>query len=543
MDTSPRSLIEKAVRRVRRRLVFHNAVRLLLVAWAAALAVSALWFVGQALFFTDCPPWLRWTLPAALLGAGTLTSLFIAWWNAPPLVAASLLLDERCELRERVTTFLTLPQEMLDKPAGQALAQDVQNQIAKLSTGARFPLQLRWPRVAMPAAAAALAIAAALWAPALGPFSFAGAVAKAKPAVNVQDIQQQLDNLKKTSFTPKDPELKSEKLKELEAEWDKLVNRPLDPNNEDKIRERVGEMKALEDSLRKRAEELKAQSGKGKELQQLLEKFALDGKKLEPGPAKDLEDALKDGKLDKAREILDKLAKDLKAGKLDPEQLKKLGEQFAELQAKMKKALDRDDIKEKLKEKLKNGEITKEQFDREMENLKNQQQDMKDFQELADLLGECKACMQKGDGDKAGEQIDKALEKVKMIELSEDELKEILDRLENLEDAEARILGQIQGNGLDGGGPPGAERPIDPDDPNSKIVDQRQKAHVDPRGQQRVTGFAKGGSFTKIAPQEIGGAFRQAAQDAPEALDRQRIPQDAADLARGYFNKLGGQKE
>ena len=41
--------------------------------------------------------------------------------------------------------------------------------------------------------------------------------------------------------------------------------------------------------------------------------------------------------------------------------------------------------------------------------------------------------------------------------------------------------------------------------------------------------------------QEIGGAFKQAAQDGPEALDRQRIPQDAADLARGYFKKLGGQ--
>ena len=61
---------------------------------------------------------------------------------------------------------------------------------------------------------------------------------------------------------------------------------------------------------------------------------------------------------------------------------------------------------------------------------------------------------------------------------------------------------------------------IDPDDPKGKIVDQRQKATVDAKGQQRVTGFAKGGNFTKIAPTEIGGAFRQAAQDAPEALDR-----------------------
>ena len=47
----------------------------------------------------------------------------------------------------------------------------------------------------------------------------------------------------------------------------------------------------------------------------------------------------------------------------------------------------------------------------------------------------------------------------------------------------------------------------------------------------------------KVPAKDIGGAFKQAAQDAPEALDRQRIPQDAADIAKGYFNRLGGQKE
>ena len=151
--------------------------------------------------------------------------------------------------------------------------------------------------------------------------------------------------------------------------------------------------------------------------------------------------------------------------------------------------------------------------------------------------------MKAGDMQKAGEQIAKALDKVKTIELTEEELREILERLQDLEDAENRILGQLQGNGLEGGGNPGAERPIDPEDPKSKIVDQRQKAFANAKGQQRVIGFAKGGNFTKVPAQDIEGAFKQAEQDAPEALDRQRIPQDAADLARGYFKKLGGQKE
>src|SRR5262245_9590247 len=447
MAMSPRLLVEKQVRRVRRRLIWQNLTQMLLVAWALALGVAALWFLGQSLFYTDCPVWLRWTVPGALLGAGTLAALIATWITVPALVSASLVMDERCELKERVTTFLMLPNEMLEKPAGQALAQDVSEQIARLDAAGRFPVRLGWRTALAPAIACGLAIIAALFAPSIGPFHFAK-TAKAKPAIDTKEIQQQIDTLRKVTFTPKDPELKSEKLKELEAEWEKLVNKTLDPSNEDKVRERVGEMKALEDQLKRRADELKAQSAKGKDMRQLLEKLAqLDDKKLQPGPAKDLEDALTKGNLEKAREILDKLAKDMAKGNFDPDQLKKMAEQFEQLQQRMKRLLDKEDLKKDLKDKLAKGEINKEQFDREMQNIKEQMQDLKDWQELADLFGECKNCMKDGNGEKAAEEIGKALEKVKMIELSEDELKEILDRLENLENAEAQILGQLQGNG------------------------------------------------------------------------------------------------
>ena len=542
MATSPRALVEKQVRKVRRRLTLQNFGQMLLVCWACALGVACLWFIGQSLVYSTCPEWLRWAVPGALLGAGALAALVITWLTAPALVTASLALDQRCELQERVTTLLTLPEDMLDRPAGQALAQDVHDQMIRLDAAGKFPVRVGWRTAALPVGAAGLMVLAAFFAPKWSGISFAK-TAKTRPSIDTKEIEQQLDMLKKVAFTPKDSELKSDKLKELEAAWEKLVNKPLEPNNEDKVRERVGEMKALEEGLNRRAEELRNQRDKGKELQMLLKELGkLDGDKTPPGPAKDLEDALGKGDLQKARDLLEKLAKDMKDGKLDREQLKKLGDQFEQLHQKMKTALDRENLKKDLKDKLDKGEINKQQFDREMENLKDQQQDLKEWQELADLFGECKECMKNGNGEKAGEEIGKALEKVKMIELNDDELKEILDRLENLEDAEGRILGQLQGNGLDGGGPPGGERPIDPDDPKGKVVNQQQKAMVDARGQMRITGFAKGGNFTKVAPQEIGGAFKQAAQDGPEALDRQRIPRDAADLARGYFQGLNKQK-
>lgn len=544
MNTSPRVLVEKQVRKVRRRLLVQNLLHALFIAWAAALALAAVWFLIRPFTPADTPRWLGWGIPGILLAVGAVAALAWTWLTAPPLMAASLLLDERCNLKERVTTFLMLPESMMQSSAGQALVADVQAQLAKLSTAGRFPIRVRWQAAVAPVCACALAIAALLIGPSLGSISFARNTPQPKNEIDAKEIQQQLDNLRKASFTPKDPDLKSEEFKELEAAWEKLINKPIDPTNEDKIRERVNEMRALEEQFQKRADDLKNQIGKTKDLLQMLEKLVQDGdKSLKPGPAKDLEDALSKGNLEKAREILDQLAKDLKNNKLDAEKQKEMAKQFGELQKKLERLLNQDDLKKELQKKFEKGEITKEQLKRELDNLKNLAQEMPELKDLADLIGECENCMKEGDGEKAGEKIGQALEKVKTIELSEEELKEILEQLENLQDAEERILGQLRGNGLGEGGAPGAERPIDPDDPKGKVVDQRQKTDMNPRGTHRVTGFAKGGNFMKVPAKDIGGAFKQAAQDAPEALDRQRIPQDYRDIAQGYFKELSGQRK
>src|SRR5579871_4249616 len=41
-------------------------------------------------------------------------------------------------------------------------------------------------------------------------------------------------------------------------------------------------------------------------------------------------------------------------------------------------------------------------------------------------------------------------------------------------------------------------------------------------------------------PAEMTEEIRRAAQEEPEALDRQRLPRSASNMARGYFEKLRG---
>ena len=550
MSTSPRQLVERQIQRVRRRLVARRVVECLVGFWAVGLLMCAAWFMARPFITASTADWARYGVPGGILIGATLAAILWAFLRAPQYVTASLALDEEFGLKERVTTFTMLTPEQINSPAGMALLADVQDKVANLDVASRFPVTLRLSAGLMPVLAGLLAIGASFFNP-----SFSGGTNQAKAnqsnVVDPKEVQQQLDNLRKVVKKDEGNEdlPKSKELEELEREWEKLVQKPLDPNNKEQVRERTNELAKLEEKIQKRVSDLK---DKNADLKKHLDKLQLDklGKKLQDGPAKDLEDALAKGKFDKAREILEKLQKDLENNKLTKEEAKKLGDQMKELQDKLKRLVDQKDRKDQLQKDFEDGKITKDQLDREMAELKKEAQDLQDLEELADLLGECKECLGAGDNLKAGQRIKGALEKIKAMELTDAEMKRLLSDQNILRDAMLALCEACNGdgdpngnkNGLGKGPRPGGIRPIG-EEPDSKNVDTREKGVVDPTGQQMITGFTRGGTFKKIPSTEVGGAFKKAVQEAPEAIERQRIPTDAEAQVRGYFQKLGRQKD
>jgi DNA repair exonuclease SbcCD ATPase subunit len=371
-------------------------------------------------------------------------------------------------------------------------------------------------------------------------FTTIAATVASEQKVDAKEVQQQLDNLRKVANENKNTEVeKSKEMKELLEEWEKLVNKPVDATNAEQVREHVAEMRNLEQKLKERAHELKANAQKNDGLKRLLDKLNEDDRRLREGPAKDFEDAIMKGNFNKAKDALDKLAKQLQNRQLTPQQQKDLAEQFKQLQEKIQRVMEKDEKLKQLKKDFDEGRINKEQLDREMKKM-----GAKDLQELANLLGQCKECLGQDAGEAAAE-LAKMAKQFEQADLTEQELDEILRNMEALNEAALGLgdaLGDGDENGLGGGGPPGGRRPIDPNDPDSKIVNQRQKGQVNPNSQQRITGFTSGGNFSKIPAKQVEGSFKTAAQNAPQAIERQNIPEDAAGIARGYFQKLGGQK-
>lgn len=94
----------------------------------------------------------------------------------------------------------------------------------------------------------------------------------------------------------------------------------------------------------------------------------------------------------------------------------------------------------------------------------------------------------------------------------------------------------------DNGGVGAGRRPLGKKAP-FKSFDAKAKAEFDPKGKKIFDGYAPGQSFKKRNGAEIVGEIKQASQEAPEAIEQQRIPKAARELAKGYFQKMREQTE
>ncbi|HZZ81366.1 MAG TPA: hypothetical protein VFE62_22880 [Gemmataceae bacterium] len=549
MVDKARALVEKQIERVRRRLLLQIGIDSIILSLALGLLLATVWFVVRPFAFPGAGSEFFWGVPAGLLAISILAGAGLAWTRRPSRVASSLALDEKFGLKERVTTFLTLPSDQLDSPVGKALLRDVTEHLGNLKVTSEFPIRIPVKKLAVPGVALALALIACVIDPVLSDLKLGSSLSADEPkkVYDVTKAQDELDKIKKAILQRNNDEKlpKSEELKELEREFEKLVKDPIENKSEEKMRERVNQMRDLSDRMKERMEGLKEKTEKTDALKKQLEKLGLLDKEngLKEGAAKDLEDALMKGDFNKAKQALDKLAQELKNEKLDEAAQQNLAEQMKKLGDRLNKLMEKDDLRQQLKKDLEDKKINKEDFDRAMERFQ-------DLQNLADKLGDAQEALEKGKGKEAGKKLDELAKELGENELTEQEIGDLLRDQGEIDEATRLMMaamaredmGDDEGDGNGEGNRPGGRRRANPNDPNSKIRDERTRAQVDAKGTQRITGYARGGTFNKVSARDVGNALKRAAQDGPEALDRQRIPEDAADITRGYFRQLGNQK-
>jgi uncharacterized coiled-coil DUF342 family protein len=544
--TSPTLMpLYRQLARVSRRLFLQSLVDSLAWCWAGALVLAAVWLLVEPQVPGDRAEWVRWAVAGGIGLAATMLAVLLAVLRAPNKLVAALTLDERFGLKERVTTSLTLDLHTAGLPAGQALLADASERVAELDVGERFPLRMRWNAILVPLAGMALAAVVFFYEPTRSHATTNPGDEGKQPAANKEEMDKKVEEVKKKAREKKQGDkVKNEKMDLIDDELQKILNKPRD--TKDDVRDRLKDLTALQEKAKKDQDDLKDRAQAMKDQMQQLNKNA--GANAKDGPAKEMQKALEQGDFKKAQEELEKLRKKLedKENPLNEKEQEQLKQQLQEMKDKLKQAADPEEAKKQLEQLKRDGKIDQEKFDKAMEQIKQNANkmspdDQKKLNEIADALKQAEQALKDGDGSKAadalqqaGEALKKSDELMQMQEDLQEQLDELAEAQRALRDGMANQAGQGAGRRPEG----------DPHETGS--FTSKLKGQFDPKGAKEVTGYVSGPSFKKKSSAEMANDIKQASQDAPEAMERQRIPRAANDMARGYFEnfrKLTGDDE
>ena len=425
VTTSP---LERTVARVRLRLFLQTLLTALAWSWAAALLLSAAWFLVEPRLVRDAAWWLRWAVAGGSLGLGALMALLFAWQRSPSRLTAALALDERYNLKERVTTSLGLHGLEADSAAGRALVADVNLRLAPLRLAERFPVRLSWSVVAVSVLALVLVLLSFF--PRSGGSDGVQASDGIKlltddPALKQAIAEKKKDLLKPLDNPPADKRPRDPALMKLLDDAE-LAHQPTDtPDEAHKfVKDAAKKEEALHEAERKEAARQDAMKDRISQEERLNpDRFS---KKKKEGAAKNLQDAMKDGDMQRASDELQRLSK-----MLDPEQQKRIADKL-----------------DKLKDKLGDKDLTPEdrariqqEFDKLKDDLLNDeqkkdiQQALNDLEKALDDLAEPEKQEKKLE-DKLAEQKKKAEEQAQERadeqKKAEDQVKEAQKKFDDL---------------------------------------------------------------------------------------------------------------
>lgn len=554
--------IERSVRAARRRLFLQTLLNRLAVGWAGALLLGLGWLLAEPWLLDTPPDRLKWYVVGGLAAAGTLLAVVLAVRATPTRAAAALELDARFGLKERVTTALGLRPDEAATPAGRAVVTDAAAKVAPLAVRSKFPVRMPRESLTVPALAGCLALAAVFYHPNTARTGDPEAGPDGKKLDPLAVVQQQDPKKGVPVVKPKPPERldradKSEKLKDLEGELDKMLEKfAKDPDAEkpEKQREKVTELTALEEKVKKFNEEKIDKLARAEQQLRQLDKLNRD-QEFADGPAKEFNDALAKGDLKKAQDEVEQLKKKARDKKFDEKDQEKLARQLDKMKNEMEKLARNKEREEKLKDlinKAKKEGRDAEALERELDGIKQEaKQAGEAMEELAQKLSKAKQAAEKGDLEELANQLESAGKELKEMgaDLQDiEDAEEYLQRLKGEKGEACKKCGDGKCNGKgekdsdewNNGGIGAGKRPENKD-AQTASQDERLKGLFDPRGKKSYGGSTRGQAFNKRTTADLGTEIREAVQEAPQAADGQRLPRDARDAVKEYFQNLGGQ--
>lgn len=562
-------IIQRLLRRAWWRLVAIDLLRTLAVTLTIAASVLVLWRLLESVVGVPAS-WNALILSAvcaSLLGAIVWSLIRVRRGGA---VARQV--DERAGLRETLSTALCVQNEpdAWSKATVEMAGQKAQ--AVKLKEAIPVEAPSYWPA---PIAGMAL-LAIMLLVPVIDlPALFGQEDEAVIEQTEVQQVKTEVEQMQK--------ELETEAQRlgldfDMDDEAADEALKPEDMTPEEIQAAAVKKLTQLTDKLDSKMQE------QGKEKLETLEKQLQKLRQPGPGPAEELARAMARGNFDKAREELSKLAQQMRAGELSPEQEEQLQKQMDNLAQQLDTlSEDKKQIERSLREagmdadQAKQAASDPEALKKAMEQIEGMSQEQK--QQLMDkVMSQMQACQQCQNMGQAMSQMAQAMQSQQGQEgmsaqgqAAMDQLGDMLSEMEQLQgdmqsmqammnaaQQQMQKMGQgfcenpgmgdwragdISRQGMGSGGP-GQGDGVSPEAKETSVTYNETKANVQTRegpiiGSRMVyEGQVRGESRV-----EFQQATKAAAASASDAIESMQVPREYEAAVMKYFGALEEQAE
>jgi hypothetical protein len=540
------SELGKPVARVLRRLRFQRFISTLVWTLSATFLLLAV-VLGISKATNAAIPGPAWVPFATATGLGVAIAFFVARFSGPDRLEVAVAIDRAFDLRERLSTALTLPVELHETPAGKALRADASRRVADLEVTSAFGIKMpqrAWV-VLIPAALAVSMLFVPAWVQWTVQAKTETKVDAKALTKEAQALTKKISSERQAIDKEKFPEA-DKLLAQIEKKAQDLAKVP--PAHKDRI---LVEINKLTDALKERKKQLGSPDQVNRQLQQLREMG-------QNGPADQLAKELAHGDFKEAAEELKQLQDKLLKGEMNQAAKRALQEQLAEMSKKLKEIANMEERKKQFEQALKNGGLSKEQYEREMEKLHQQSKSLRELQQIASKLGQAREALEKGVAKQAAESLgmtqQQLAEMAKQLEEMESLDRAMADLMEcknGMNDVRMNKRGDTLGSmdneslrkGLDNGlgrGRGQGDRPETRDETatySTKVQQQIRKGKAALQGFTQPTMTVKGQSTI-----DIQGEMTAATAADADALSNQRIPKNIEKHIRAYYDQINNGK-
>ncbi|MFO0789176.1 MAG: hypothetical protein U0805_06945 [Pirellulales bacterium] len=546
----------KQVARARRRLIMEQFVSRLIRTTLIALIVVAIAVAVPRIIAIDNLPtnwdagWFIVGLAAALLTS--LTWTFVS--NRSPIDAA-IEIDRRFDLRERIASSLSLSAEEQASQAGRAVMNDALRAVGRIDVDEKFKLQVG-RRALWPLVPAAIAFVVISFFDIREAASSLEAKATAKAAENTKTALESLRKKVEEQRKQLDKEKGLEKADDL---FKQIEQGTRDLAQKDKMDPTKAAVKL--NDLAKQLEERRQQLGNKDAVQEQFQKM----KNLGAGPADKAAEAMKQGDWKKALDEVDKLAKELREGKLDAAKKEQLEKQLGQMKEKLEAAAQAhqqamEEVKKQIEQAQKQGNLAKaNDLQKKLDQLQKQQPQMNKLQQLAQQMGQIQQGLKQGDGKKAADAMSQMAQQLDKMQQDANEMQNIdmaMDQIEMAKDAMAckfcngesceHCNSNKMGNSnkFNPNGKPGrgmgqgkgiGERPEEDSKTSLRDTQVKQQSR---KGAATFGGLVEGPNIKGDVGQSIKEEMANLSAEPADPLTSERLPNSRREQAEQYFHML-----